>query len=74
MGLHQGTWAHTGLQLAKYQKYTGEVALAMPASQSTGKVKAKKTVPGKRKEKLNLSKNIVPEHWQGQGQIGLPVV
>lgn len=46
----------------------------MPASQSTGKVKAKKIVPGKRKEKLNLSKNIVPEHWQGQGQIGLPVV
>lgn len=27
-----------------------------------------------RKEKLNLSKNIVPERWQGQGQVGLHVV
>lgn len=63
------------MQPAEYHR-NKQARLPWPC-QPASKLKAKETVPGKRKkrkEKLNLSKNIVPEHWQGQGQVGLRVV
>lgn len=73
VGLLGGSWTHTGLQVATYHRNT-QARLPWPCRLGSRQAKSQESCSREKKEKLNLSKNIVPVNWQGQGQIGLRVV